>query len=69
MDWEEVDNFDLVCDINLNGDREFILELDLEYPEELHQTHQSFLAFLSGWRVAAPQLVHDIHDAQLCPRH
>jgi hypothetical protein len=42
MNQEEVDNFVPLRDIDLTGDRGFILEVDLEYPEELHEAHQSF---------------------------
>ena len=39
---EEVERFDPMVDIDVNGERGFILEVDLEYPEELHDAHNSF---------------------------
>ena len=42
FEWlENIDKFDVIS-INENSDIEYILEVDLEYPKELHELHNDY---------------------------
>ena len=51
MSKEDTDNFDIL-NTDADGDKSFILEVDLHYPDHLHDKHNDYpLAGLSNYSV------------------